>query len=544
MSRFTDEMYSTALSSTRGLVTGEPDAPRHQTWGQIHEQARCMAGALAAAGIGHGDAVGILAGNPVDIAPVCQGVWMRGAGVTMLHQPTPRTDLEVWARDTEVVLGMIEARVVVLGAPFDIAEPLLRERGISVVTVGQMREGSPVDPVETAESDVVLQQLTSGSTGSPKAVQITHENFYVNAYAMMDRVKFSLDDDVMISWLPLFHDMGMVGFLSVPMQVGAEVVSVTPLDFLRAPLLWAELIDKYRGTLTAAPNFAYSLLARKLTQAPDGAVDLSSMRWMWNGAEPVDPDTMDALAAAGARFGLDPTALAPSYGMAETTLAVSVPDPGRGMVLDVVDPDLLEAGGMAVPTARPHARRMPTLGHLVAGLEGRVVGRDGQVLPCRGVGIIQLRGRAVTRGYLTVDGPVSAQDADGWLDTGDVGYFTEEDLVVVCGRVKDVIIMGGRNVYPTDIERAAGSVDGVRPGNAVAIRLDAGEKRESFAVAVETNRIDDPEEARRIERDVVHAVFTEVGVRPRTVAVLGPGSIPKTSSGKLRRGSSIALLGS
>ncbi|MCK8672740.1 fatty acyl-AMP ligase [Rhodococcus sp. HM1] len=542
MSRFTDEMYATAESTRRGLITGEPDEPLRQTWGEIHRQARCMAGALAAAGIGHGAAVGVLAGNPVDIAPVCQAVWMRGGSVTMLHQPTPRTDLAAWARDTETVVHMIDAQVVVLGAPFDPAEPVLRERGIRVVTVAQMRAGSPIDPVDTAESDIALQQLTSGSTGSPKAVLISHENFYVNAYAMIDRIKYSLDDDVMISWLPLFHDMGMVGFLSVPMQVGAEVVSVTPLEFLKAPLLWAQLIGKYHGTVTAAPNFAYSLLARKLAQAPDGVVDLSSMRWMWNGAEPVDPDTMIALAEAGARFGLDPMALAPVYGMAETTLAVSVPDPGHGQVLDIVDPDLLEAGGIAVPTIRPNGRRLATLGHLVPGLEGRVVGRDGQVLPPRGVGIIQLRGKAVTSGYLTVEGPVPAQDADGWFDTGDVGYFTEEGRVVVCGRVKDVIIMGGRNVYPTDIERAACSVDGVRPGNAVAIRLDAGDKRESFAVAVETNRIDDPAEIRRIEHEVVHAVVAEVGVRPRTVAVLGPGSIPKTSSGKLRRGSSAALL--
>ncbi|MFZ2527887.1 MAG: fatty acyl-AMP ligase, partial [Rhodococcus sp. (in: high G+C Gram-positive bacteria)] len=505
-------------------------------------QARCMAGALVAAGIGHGDAVGVLAGDPADIAPVCQAIWMRGGSVTMLHQPTPRTDLIAWARDTETVAAMIDARAVVLGAPFDAAEPVLRDRGIRVVNVAPMRAGDPVDPVATAESDIALQQLTSGSTGSPKAVQISHENFYANAYAMFERIKFSLDDDVMISWLPLFHDMGMVGFLSVPMQLGAEVVSVTPLEFLRAPLLWAELIGKYRGTVTAAPNFAYSLLARKLAQAPDGAVNLSSMRWMWNGAEPVDPDTMIALADAGARFGLDPMALAPVYGMAETTLAVSVPDPGHGQVLDVVDPDLLEAGGMAVPTTRPHARRLATLGHLVPGLEGRVVGRDGQVLPARGVGIIELRGKAVTCGYVTVDGPVAAQGPDGWFDTGDVGYFTDDGRVVVCGRVKDVIIMGGRNVYPTDIERAACGVDGVRPGNAVAIRLDAGDRRESFAVAVETNRIDDPGEVRRIEHDVIHAVVAEVGVRPRTVAVLGPGSIPKTSSGKLRRGSSAALL--
>ncbi|MFJ4652615.1 fatty acyl-AMP ligase [Nocardia sp. NPDC088792] len=540
MSRFTDEMYATARLSERGLVTGEPDAPRRQGWGEIHRIARRMAGGLAAAGIGHGDAVGVLAGMPVDIAPACQAIWMRGASITMLHQPTPRTDLALWARDTETVLRMIEARAVILGAPFEAAEPILRERGITVVTIDSMRAGTPIDPLPTTESDIALQQLTSGSTGSPKAVRITHGNFFVNAYAMFDRVKFQLTEDVMISWLPLFHDMGMVGFLSVPMQFGAEVVCVTPLDFLTRPLLWAELISKYRGTVTAAPNFAYSLLARRLRNAEDGALDLSSIRYMWNGAEPVDPDTMEAMAEAGKRFGLNPMALTPVYGMAETTLAVSVPDPGLGQVLDVVDADLLEALGKAVPVKNPEhhqsaIRRLPTLGHLVDNLEGRVVDDERQPLPVRSVGVIELRGPAVTSGYVTVSGFRPTQDAEGWLDTGDIGYFTDEGLIVVCGRIKDVIIMGGRNIFPTDIERAALRIHGVRPGNAVAVRLDAGQKRESFAIVVESNDFQNPDEVKRIEHEIVHAVFADVGARPRSVTVLGPGALPKTSSGKLRR---------
>ncbi|BAW09893.1 fatty acyl-AMP ligase [Nocardia seriolae] len=547
MSRFTDEMYATARVSRRGLVTGEPDAPVRHEWGEIHEVARAMAGGLAAAGIGPGDAVGVLAGMPVDIAPACQAVWMRGASITMLHQPTPRTDLAVWTHDTETVLDMIEARAVILGAPFEIAEPLLRERGIAVITIDAMRAGSPIDPVPTGEDDIALQQLTSGSTGSPKAVRITHGNFFVNAYAMFDRVKFQLDDDVMISWLPLFHDMGMVGFLSVPMQFGAEVVCVTPLDFLTRPILWAELISKYRGTVTAAPNFAYSLLARRLRNAEDGAVDLSSVRYMWNGAEPVDADTMDTLAEAGKRFGLNPMSLTPVYGMAETTLAVSIPDPGLGQILDIVDADLLEALGKAVPVRHPEhhhggVRRLPTLGYLVDNLEGRVVDAEHQPLPVRSVGVIELRGPAVTSGYVTVDGFRPAQDRDGWLDTGDIGYFTDDGLVVVCGRIKDVIIMAGRNIYPTDIERAALRVKGVRPGNAVAVRLDAGQKRESFAVVVESNDHQNPDEVHRIEHDIVHAVFSEVGVRPRSVTVLGPGALPKTSSGKLRRSATATQL--
>lgn len=541
MSRFTDEMYETAATSTHALVTGEPEHPQRQTWGRIHTVARHMAGGLAAAGVGPGDSVAVLAGLPTDIAPVCQAVWMRRGAITMLHQPTPRTDLEGWARDTEIVVRMIGAHAVVVGAPFEAAVPVLAAHGIGVVTVDDLRVAHPVAPLDAREDDVALQQLTSGSTGSPKAVRITHANLVTNAHAMVDRIKFDVDGDVMVSWLPLFHDMGMVGFLTLPMQFGAEIVSVTPLEFLRAPMLWAELLSRYRGTISAAPNFAYSMLARRLERAPDGAVDLSSVRCLLNGAEPVAADTLAALAAAGRRFGLDPSALAPTYGMAEVTLAVSLPSPGNGVVVDAVDPDLLEAVQHAVPSTRANARRMVTLGKFVADLEGRVVDADRRVLPARSVGEIEVRGPSVTRGYLTVDGPVAAQDPDGWLATGDIGYLTDDGLMVVCGRVKDVIIMGGRNVYPTDIERAALTVRGVRPGNAVAVRLDAGEKRESFAVAVETNAVDDPDEVHRIEHEVVHAVFSEIGVRPRTVAVLGPGSIPKTSSGKLRRTHSAAL---
>ena len=211
-------------------------------------------------------------------------------------------------------------------------------------------------------------------------------------------------------------------------------------------------MGKYGGTVTAAPNFAYSLLARRLAQAEDGAVDLSSVRYMWNGAEPVDPDTMDALAEAGARFGLNPTALAPVYGMRKPR------SPCRSGSRSRSGPrlrrsDFLESMSRAVPSNRPNARALATLGKMVPDLEGRIVDRDGQVLPARGVGIIEVRGKAVTPGYVTVDGHKPAQDADGWLDTGDVGYFTEEGTGRVCGRVKDVIIMGGRNVYPTDIER-------------------------------------------------------------------------------------------
>lgn len=543
MSRFTDNMFRSARESTKGMVTGEPHEPVRHTWAEVHERARRIAGGLAAAGVGPGDAVGVLAGAPVEIAPTAQGVWIRAASLTMLHQPTPRTDLAVWAEDTMTVVDMIDAKAVIISDPFLAAMPVLQEKGLKVLTVAELLVADPIDPVEAGEDDLALMQLTSGSTGSPKAVQITHRNIYSNAEAMFISAEYDVEKDVMVSWLPCFHDMGMIGFLTVPMYFGAELVKITPMDFLRDTLLWAKLIDKYKGTMTAAPNFAYALFAKRLRkQATPGQFDLSTLRFALSGAEPVEPADVEDLIDAGKPFGLNPAAILPAYGMAETVLAVSFSKCGAGLVVDEVDADLLAALRRAVPATKGNTRRLASLGPLLEGIEIRIVDEHGASLPPRGVGVIQLRGEPVTPGYLTMAGFLPAQDEHGWYDTGDLGYQMENGHVVVCGRVKDVIIMAGRNIYPTDIERAAGRVDGVRPGCAVAVRLDAGHSRETFAVAVESNAWQDPVEVRRIEHQVAHEVVTEVDMRPRNVVVLGPGSIPKTPSGKLRRANSVALV--
>lgn len=543
MSRFTEKMFRNARETTKGMVTGEPHTPVRHTWGEVHERARRIAGGLAAAGIGRGDGVGVLAGAPVEIAPTAQGLWMRGASLTMLHQPTPRTDLAIWAEDTTTVVDMIEAKAVVVSEPFLAAAPVLQERGITVLTVEQLLASEPIDPIEVGEDDLALMQLTSGSTGSPKAVQITHRNLFANLEAMFISAEYNAETDVMVSWLPLFHDMGMIGFLTVPMYFGGELVKVTPMDFMRDTLLWAKLIDKYQGTMTAAPNFAYSLFAKRLRkQAKPGQFDLSTLRFALSGAEPVEPADVEDLVDAGRPFGLNPGAILPAYGMAEITLAVAFSECGAGLVVDEVDADLLAALRRAVPATKGNTRRLASLGPLLQGIEARIVDDDGNILPHRGVGVIELRGESVTPGYITMGGFLPAQDQHGWYDTGDLGYLMENGHVVVCGRVKDVIIMAGRNIYPTDIERAAGRVEGVRPGCAVAVRLDAGHSRETFAVAVESNAFEDPAEVRRIEHQVAHEVLAEVDVRPRNVVVLGPGTIPKTPSGKLRRSNSLMLV--
>jgi fatty-acyl-CoA synthase len=544
VSRFTQTMYDSAQSSLKGMITGEPNAPVRHTWGQVHERSRRVAGGLAAAGVGHGDAVAVLAGEPVEIAPTAQAIWMRGASLTMLHQPTPRTDLLRWADETTAVINMIAARAVVVSDPFMAAAPLLSQLGMQVLTIEQLLESRPIDPVDTDDDDVALLQLTSGSTGSPKAVRISHRNVVSNAEAMFVGANVDRESDVIVSWLPCFHDMGMTGYLTVPMYFGVELVKVTPMDFLRDTLLWARLIDKYQGTMTAAPNFAYTMFAKRLRrQAQPGQFDLSTLRWALSGAEQVDPADVEDLCQAGAPFGLRPEAVVPAYGMAETTVAVSFSECGRGLIVDEVDADLLGMLHRAVPATRGKTRRLASLGRPLKGLEVRIIDHNGDVMPARSVGVINVRGEPVTLGYTTTAGFIAAQNREGWYDTGDLGYVTETGNVVVCGRVKDVIIMAGRNIYPTDIERAACRVHGVRPGCAVAVRLDAGHARETFAVAVESNGWENPADVHRVERQVAHEVIAEVDVRPRNVVVLEPGMIPKTPSGKLRRAHALALIG-
>jgi len=543
MSRFVDKLVETAGAGgqRRGVTTGEPDHPVHTTWAQVHEQARAMAGALVKHGLASGDAVAVLAAEPIAIGPAVQAVWLAGGSVTMLHQPTPRSDLALWAEDTVKVLNMISSKLVLLGAPFDQLAPVLDEHGIGYLLIDDLSAGTPLTEfVEVDEDAPALLQLTSGSTADPKAVRITHRNLLANISAMADRAELDPEHDIMVSWLPMFHDMGMVGFYTTPMAWGIELVKVTPVAFLTAPLLWAKLISVHGGTITAAPNFAYALLGRRLGGVDSAdEYDLSTLRIALNGAEPIDEKAVHAFVEAGARFRMPAECVFPAYGMAEGTLAISFASPMIGLRLDYLDAVALEAENRAVavpPTTDPAAlRTFAILGPPLDGFDARIVSVDsGAVVAEREVGEIQVRGDSVTPGYLTVDGPLATQDADGWLKTGDLGYIVDGEIVI-CGRAKDVIILAGRNIYPTDIERAATAVDGVRAGNAVAVRLDAGTRRERFAVVVESKLAGDADKEKVLRKAIGARVFEAVNARPSAVLVLPAGTLPKTPSGKLRR---------
>jgi fatty-acyl-CoA synthase len=334
--------------------------------------------------------------------------------------------------------------------------------------------------------------------------------------------------------------MGMIAFLCMPMQVGIESVVVTPEQFLRRPLSWAELISKHRGTITSGPNFAYSVLSRMLVGVDPTELDLSSLRVAVNGAEPIDSRDMADFVSRGAPFGLKPSVPTPGYGLAEATLVVALGAPDSPPIVDrvsrraVTDRHRAESAG----DDEQDVQDVVCVGWAVPGMEVRIVG-DATTLSPREIGAIELRGPAVTSRYLTAKGPVPITGHDGWLDSGDLGYLDEEGRIHVCGRSKDLIVVAGRNLYPHDIERAAEHVEGVRKGCVIALRVDGDQ--EGFAVLAEVRDSDDDAHV-RIRREVINRVVGQVGTAPREVRLFPPGTLPKTTSGKLQRANARRLL--
>ncbi|WP_264077009.1 fatty acyl-AMP ligase [Mycolicibacterium houstonense] len=508
--------------TSRGL-TAAPVGPdgrsrlEHLTtasWAQVHRSGRAAAGGLQRAGVRPGDAVAVLAGAPGEIAPLVQGIWMSGAAVTMLHHPTHRTDISVWAADLIPTLSTIGASTVVVGSPFLAAGEALSAAGVRTLPLSELLDALPGQIVESDEDAIAFAQLTSGSTGSPKAVAISYRNIEANLVGMAAASGANPESDVVVSWLPLFHDMGMMGYLITPMCLGIETVKVTPVDFLGDPLVWAELITRYRGTMTAAPNFAYSVLARRLGKSADGAYDLSTLRFALSGAEAIDVGTLHRLATEGVRFGLRKHAIVPAYGMAEATLGVSFVRPGdEYRVCD----------------------QRVALGPPLPGCQVRVVAEDGSVVESPGIGELEIRGENVSRGYRTPEGFEAITDPDGWFRTGDIGYLTDDGQPVICGRKKDILIISGRNVHPEDIERSVAGVTGVRPGGVAAVRLSTAAVGEGFTMVAESALHSDSAETARIRAEIADRIYRRLGLSPRAVHVVPAGWLPKTSSGKLRR---------
>ena len=507
-------------------------------WSQLHEDAKAVAAALQVRGIGPGSHVSLLAPTSRALVTAIQAVWLAGATVVVLPLPMRLGSLEEFVAQTRVRIKGADSALVL--ADDDLAaflEPDPEDPPIALL--GELMpwaEGRPTAgdfvPPDIDPDSLAILQFTSGSTSDPKGVMLPHRVVVTNLDGVAEAALLDPATDVLVSWLPLYHDMGLIGLLSLSMYSGADLVLGAPQDFMAAPARWMQWISDFGGTATAGPNFSYALAARALRRME--GLDLSKWRVALNGAEPVDPETVETFIAEAARHGFRAGAAFPAFGMAEVAIGGSFPPPMRGLVVDTVDKQILETERYAAPVeaGAEGSRSLARLGKPIPGLEMRICDpATGDVMAEREVGELEIRGTSVTPGYYKHPEATAATFHDGWLKTGDLAYLVEGELVI-CGRIKDVIIVGGRNVFPEDVERAVAEVEGVRAGNVIAFGVEGHRGKEALVVVAETKVTD---EADSVRAAVSLRVREAIGLPAEEIVLVSPGTLPKTSSGKLQR---------
>ena len=532
----------------KSVIGGDLDAdgrPALVTWREIHDGARSVGAALQAKGLLPGDHVAVLGPTSRELMTIVRGCWMAGIASMVLPLPMRMGSLDAFIDSTRSRIRHGDAKLVLIDdqladfytaaegdPPIDPMRSVLP--GAPNVPHGDRLEIPPHDPER-----LVILQYTSGSTSEPKGVMIPDRVLSANVDACLEAAQIERGE-TMMSWLPLYHDMGLVGFLAIPMTKGVNLVQAAPQDFLAHPGNWMQWLSDYGCTATAGPNFSWVLATRALKRM--AGLDLSRLSLALSGAEPVDPKAVEAFVAEASRFGFDAGGVFPAFGMAEVAIGGSFPTRGRGLRTDTVDRFVLETERVAKPIEvldtdefAVTARKLPLLGTAVPGLEMKVVDPETfESLPERHVGELLLRGTSVTPGYYKRPDATAALFHDDWLCTGDLAYLLDGELVM-CGRIKDVIIVGGRNVFPEDIERAVGPLDGVRAGNVIAFGMEGYKGKESVVVVAEVRLTETSGVLADVRERIHHRALEVSGLPPRDVMLVQPGTLPKTSSGKLQR---------
>jgi len=549
---------------THLLITEETEGRERSvtlTFGELYAAAQRCAEELARRGVPAGGRVALMLPTSRVFFVSYAGILLAGAIPVPIYPPFRADRIEEYAsrqsailknagvcllltfRQAEAVARLLKPRVHSLAEVAD-AEKLIEAADKaplpspgalpSHLTGSRMRKGS----------DIALLQYTSGSTGDPKGVVLTHANLLANIRAIGEVVELG-PGDVGVSWLPLYHDMGLIGAWLTLLHFGVPLAVMSPLAFLTRPERWLKAFQKYGGTISAAPNFAYELCVRKIADKDIEGVDLSRWRAALNGAEPVNPDTLDRFAERFAGHGFRREAQLPVYGLAEASLAVTVPPLNRGPLIDRIERETFTAQGRAVAarTGDATAIAFVSSGKPIPKHEVRIVDPNGKEVSDRTEGFLWFRGASATSGYyqnaeatekLLPMGPASGDGEYAWVNSGDRAYRAEGEIYVT-GRVKDIIIKGGRNLYPHEVEELAARAEGIRKGCIVAFGLkDEASGTEKLIVVAESR---EREAARRaaIVAAVTEQVSQGLGLPPDRVELIPPGSIPKTSSGKLRR---------
>jgi len=509
------------------------------TYAELMHKARAVAYGLIARDIVPGDRIALMLPTGIDFFAAFFGILYAGAVPVPIYPPMRLSQLEDHLRRQVGILRNAGARLLVTMPEGRRLVGLLR---------GQLEDLNAVESVEDLQAapavalpgplgadSIALIQYTSGSTGDPKGVVLSHANLLANIRAMGEVMQAS-SADVFVSWLPLYHDMGLIGAWLGCLHFAAPLYVMSPLSFLVRPESWLWAMHRFRATYSAAPNFGFELCINKVADADLQGLDLSSLRLVANGAEPVSPQTIRRFTRRFGRYGFPPGAMAPVYGLAECSVGLAFPPLGRLPVIDRVDRDQLSRHGIAAPASAgdPTALEIVACGQPLPAHEIRIIDEAGHELGDRREGRLEFRGPSTTRGYFRNETKTRELLHDGWLDSGDRAYLAGGD-VFITGRVKDIIIRAGRHLYPQEIEEAVADIPGIRKGGVAVFSVtDERTGTERVVVLAETRAANAAERARLQAR--AHEVVTDVaGTPPDEVVLAPPRTVPKTSSGKIRR---------
>lgn len=549
---------------THLLITEEIEGKEHSvtlTFGELYAAAQRCAAELARRGVPAGGRVALMLPTSRAFFVSYAGILLAGAIPVPIYPPFRADRIEEYASRQSAILRNAEVCLLLTFRQAEAVARLLKPRVASLSEVADAEKliaaadkAPPPSPGALPlhltgsrarkASDIALLQYTSGSTGDPKGVVLTHANLLANMLAIGEAVQLG-PGDVGVSWLPLYHDMGLIGAWLTLLYFGVPLAVMSPLAFLTRPERWLKAFQKYGGTISAAPNFAYELCVRKIADKDIEGVDLSRWRAALNGAEPVNPDTLERFAERFASHGFRREAQLPVYGLAEASLAVTIPPLNRGPLVDRVERDAFTVEGRAVParTDDPTSIAFVSSGSALPRHEVRIVDASGNEVSDRTEGFLWFRGPSTTSGYyqnaeatekLLPMGPAASEGEYAWVNSGDRAYRADGEIYVT-GRVKDIIIKGGRNLYPHEVEELAARAEGIRKGCIVAFgQKDEATGTEKLVVVAESRERDAARRA-AIAAAVTDLVSQGLGLPPDRVELIPPGSIPKTSSGKLRR---------
>lgn len=519
----------------------EDDIPRPISYGRLYKRSQEVAAGLIAAGLEPGDTVAIMLPTCADFFYTFFGVALAGGIAVPIYPPARPKQIEEYVQRQLAILRNAEVKFLISFDQAKIVADVMRlglPSLIDVVTADELAgRGRGFTGPWPETSEIFFIQYTSGSTGNPKGVTLTHSNVLANVRGIGEAVQ-ATPHDVVVSWLPLYHDMGLIGSWLFSLYFAHPITVMSPLDFLSRPERWLWAMSDSGGTLCPAPNFSFDLCTAKIPDAALEGVDLSPWRIAINAGEPVLAHTLEAFADRFAASGFRPEAYVPCYGLAESSVALTFPSINRRPVIDVIDRTAFERDGIATPVTDEKERKLLRFvanGQALLLHEIKVVDDAGSLVGERVRGRILFRGPSRTAGYYrNPEASRAVIDDEGWMDSGDLGYQAGGELYVT-GRIKDVIIKSGHNIIPQDVEAAAAEVDGVRKGCVAAFGcVDARTGTERLIVVAET-RVTDEAERARIQHNITENVAARVGIPPDAVQLAPPHAVPKTSSGKIRR---------